>query len=77
MESWNFRALQVLNLHHRNPNDVMLWMDRAQRLSSLGILSPSQLVDTFVTLDALPALFATNEGAGAIKTVVRVTDPQL
>lgn len=70
MESWNFRALRVLSLHHRNPDDVMLWMDRAQRLAALGIVRPSELVDGQVGLDDLPALFATNEKAGAIKTVL-------
>jgi threonine dehydrogenase-like Zn-dependent dehydrogenase len=74
MESWNFRALRVLSLHHRDPADVMLWMDRAQRLSSLGILSPSALADAFVSLDELPALFAANRGAGEIKTVLRLVD---
>jgi threonine dehydrogenase-like Zn-dependent dehydrogenase len=71
MESWNFRALRVLSLHHRNPADVMRWMDRAQRLSALGILRPSELVDASVSLDDLPELFADNRGAGTIKTVVR------
>ncbi|MDQ4137551.1 MAG: alcohol dehydrogenase catalytic domain-containing protein, partial [Actinomycetota bacterium] len=34
MESWNYRALKVLSLHHRNPHDVLRWIDRAQRLSA-------------------------------------------
>lgn len=72
MESWNYRALRVLNLHHRDPGNVMNWMDRAQRLSSLGVLRPSELADAFVSLDELPALFATNDGAGEIKTVLRL-----
>lgn len=70
MESWNFRALRVLSLHHRNPADVMLWMDRAQRLAALGIVRPAELVDASVGLGDLPALFVTNEKAGAIKTVL-------
>lgn len=73
MESWNFRALRVLSLHHRNPDDVMRWMDRAQRLAALGIVRPSELVDARVALDDLPGLFATNEKAGAIKTVLAFT----
>jgi threonine dehydrogenase-like Zn-dependent dehydrogenase len=73
MESWNFRALKVLSLHHRNPHDVLRWIDRAQRLSAHGILRPSELVDTTVTLDDLPAVFAGEASYTAIKTLLDVT----
>jgi threonine dehydrogenase-like Zn-dependent dehydrogenase len=73
MESWNFRALRVLSLHHRNPHDVLRWIDRAQRLSAHGILQPSKLVDTTVTLDELPAAFAGEASYTAIKTLLDVT----
>jgi threonine dehydrogenase-like Zn-dependent dehydrogenase len=72
MKGWNFRALRVLNLHHREPHDVLRWMDRAQRASARGSIRPSQLVDEFVTLDDLPAYFATDAHGDVIKTVVRL-----
>jgi L-iditol 2-dehydrogenase len=70
MEGWNYRALRVLNLHHRDPEDVMRWIDRAQRLSAHGIVRPSELVDGRVSLDELPNLFADPLGYGAFKAVV-------
>jgi threonine dehydrogenase-like Zn-dependent dehydrogenase len=70
MESWNYRALKVLSLHHRNPHDVLRWIDRAQRLAAHGILRPSELVDTTVTLDELPAVFAAETSYSAIKTLL-------
>ena len=73
MESWNYRALKVLSLHHRNPHDVLRWIDRAQRLSAHRILRPSELVDTTVTLDELPGVFAGEAGYAAIKTLLDVT----
>lgn len=72
MEGWNYRALRVLNLHHRDPEDVMTWIDRAQRLSAHGIVRPSELVDGRVTLDDMPALFADPRPYGAFKTVLDV-----
>ncbi len=73
MESWNYRALKVLSLHHRDPQNVLRWIDRAQRLSAHGILRPSELVDTTVTLDDLPAVFAGEASYSAIKTLLDVT----
>ncbi|MFC0678168.1 zinc-binding dehydrogenase [Lysobacter korlensis] len=73
MESWNYRALKVLSLHHRDPHDVLRWIDRAQRLSAHGFLRPSELVDTTVTLDELPAVFAGETSYSAIKTLLDVT----
>jgi threonine dehydrogenase-like Zn-dependent dehydrogenase len=70
MESWNFRALRVLSLHHRNPADVLLWMDRAQRLAANGILRPSELVDVTVGLEELPDVFAGGVPADAIKAML-------
>ena len=74
MESWNYRALRVLSLHHRNPADVMRWMDRAQRLSAHKILSPSDLVDSLVRLEDLPAIFAGEGGHNSIKTLLDLTE---
>jgi threonine dehydrogenase-like Zn-dependent dehydrogenase len=73
MESWNYRALRVLSLHHRDPRDVMLWMDRAQRLSAHQILSPSEFVDSLVRLPELPVLFSDAGGHHSIKTVLDLT----
>ncbi|WP_159085010.1 alcohol dehydrogenase catalytic domain-containing protein [Planctomonas deserti] len=70
MESWNFRALRVLNLHHRDTGDLLRWMDRAQRLAAHGILRPAELVDARVGLEGLPALFAGAHRPDSIKTVV-------
>ena len=76
MESWNYRALKVLSLHHRDPHDVLRWIDRAQRLSAHGILRPSELVDTTVTLDELPAAFAGEASYTAVKTLLDLTGEQ-
>jgi threonine dehydrogenase-like Zn-dependent dehydrogenase len=70
MESWNFRALRVLSLHHRNPDDVMLWIDRAQRLAANGIVRPSDLVDVTVGFEGLPPVFAGEVPPGSIKAVL-------
>ncbi|WP_138444629.1 alcohol dehydrogenase catalytic domain-containing protein [Sinomonas susongensis] len=70
MESWNYRALRVLSLHHRNPADVMRWMDRAQRLSAHGIVVPSQLVDRRIALAELPELFMGGEHGDTVKTLL-------
>lgn len=70
MESWNWRALRVLNLHHRDPDDVMRWIDRAQRLSAHGIVRPSELVDEHVRFTDLPSVFSGEGAYGAFKTVL-------
>lgn len=73
MESWNFRALRVLSLHHRNPDDVLRWMDRAQRLGAHRILLPSELVDASLRMSDLPALFAAEGKHDSIKSVLDLT----
>jgi threonine dehydrogenase-like Zn-dependent dehydrogenase len=73
MESWNYRALRVLSLHHRDPNDVMRWMDRAQRLSANRLVVPSELVDRHVSLAELPDVFQHGEQGGTIKTLLDLT----
>ena len=70
MESWNFRALRVLSLHHRNPDDVLRWIDRAQRLAANGIIRPSELVDVTVDLEGLPQVFAGAVPPDSIKAVL-------
>ena len=73
MESWNFRALRILNLHHRDAGDVLRWMDRAQRLAAHRILSPGELVDARVGLADLPALFGGEHRQDSIKAVLDLT----
>lgn len=73
MEGWNYRALRVLNLHHRDPEDVMRWIDRAQRLSAHGIVRPSELVDERISFDSLPAVLSGQVRPGAFKTLLDVT----
>jgi threonine dehydrogenase-like Zn-dependent dehydrogenase len=70
MESWNFRALRVLSLHHRDPGNVMRWIDRAQRMAATGVLRPSELVHDRVTLDELPQVFANPGARPPFKTVL-------
>lgn len=72
MEGWNYKALRILNLHHRDPVNVMLWIDRAQRLSAHGVVRPSELVDERVTLDDLPRVFSGEAGHAGFKTVLDV-----
>lgn len=73
MESWNYRGLRVLSLHHRNPENVMRWMDRAQRLSAHRVVVPSELVDRHVSLAELPDLFTSGEHGDTIKSLLDLT----
>lgn len=73
MEAWNYRALRVLNLHHRNRADVLRWIDRAQRLSAHGVVRPGQLVDRRVTLDELVSVFDPDQPMSGIKTVLEIS----
>lgn len=71
MRGWNYRALRVLNLHHRDRTDVVRWMGQAQRLSALGVVRPGELVRARVGLADLPAVFL---GDGPkVKTMVQVS----
>jgi threonine dehydrogenase-like Zn-dependent dehydrogenase len=72
MESWNYRALRVLSLHHRNGDNVMRWMDRAQRLSGQKILVPSELVGGLVGLDDLPRALVEHPDPNIIKLALEV-----
>jgi threonine dehydrogenase-like Zn-dependent dehydrogenase len=68
MRAWNYRALRVLNLHHRDRTDVVRWMGQAQRLSALGVVRPGELVRARVGLADLPSVFV---GDGPrVKTMV-------
>jgi len=70
MQGWNFRALRVVNLHNRRIDNILTWMDRAQRSAALGFVCPSRLVDVRVNLDELPDVLAGKRGHDAIKTVL-------
>lgn len=72
MESWNWRALRVLSLHHRDPDDVMRWIDRAQRLSAHGVVRPSELVDERVGWSEMPAVLTGQSSHAAFKSVLDV-----
>jgi threonine dehydrogenase-like Zn-dependent dehydrogenase len=72
MQSWNFRGLKALSLHHRDRQNVLRWIDRAQRLSAHGIVNPGQLVDSTVSLDGLTDLFQVDAHENAVKTVLQV-----
>jgi threonine dehydrogenase-like Zn-dependent dehydrogenase len=70
MQGWNFRALHVVSLHNRRMDNILTWMDRAQRAAALGFICPSRLVDARVNLDELPDVLAGKRGHDAIKTVL-------
>jgi threonine dehydrogenase-like Zn-dependent dehydrogenase len=75
MQGWNFRAMRVVSLHNRNPENILTWIDRAQRSAALGFISPGQLVDAEVDLDELAVLLSAPPGRDAIKTVLRLDEP--
>jgi threonine dehydrogenase-like Zn-dependent dehydrogenase len=70
MQGWNFRALRVVSLHNRSTDNILTWMDRAQRSAALGFICPSRLVDRRVNLDELPDVLASKHQPDAIKTVL-------
>lgn len=70
MQSWNYRALRVVSLHNRRTDNILTWMDRAQRSAALGFICPSRLVDARVSLDELTGVLAGKHGHDAIKTVL-------
>ena len=70
MQGWNFRALRVVSLHNRSTDNILTWMDRAQRSAALGFICPSRPVDRRVNLDELPDVLANKHEHDAIKTVL-------
>lgn len=70
MQGWNFRVLCVVSLHNRRTDDILTWMDRAQRSAALGFICPSRLVDRRVNLDELPDVLTNKHEHDAIKTVL-------
>ncbi len=72
MRGWNFRAMRVVSLHNRSAENILTWIDRAQRSAALGFISPGQLVDAQVDLNELTDVFASKPGHDAIKTVLHL-----
>jgi threonine dehydrogenase-like Zn-dependent dehydrogenase len=72
MQGWNFRAMHVVSLHNRRIENMLTWIDRAQRSAALGFISPSHLVDARVNLEELTDLFAGVSRHNAIKTVLNL-----
>jgi threonine dehydrogenase-like Zn-dependent dehydrogenase len=70
MRGWNFRALHVISLHNRNTDNILTWMDRAQRSAALGFIRPSLLVDRRVKLDELPDVLTGKHERDVIKAVL-------
>lgn len=70
MQGWNFRALRVVSLHNRSTDNILTWMDRAQRSAALGFIRPSGLVDKRVSLDELLDVLTSQHEHDAIKTVL-------
>lgn len=70
MERWNFRAISVLNLHHRSEERMLNWIDRAQRSAARGGIVPSVFVDARLSLEEAPAgLSATPAAQAPVKAV--------
>lgn len=70
MERWNFAGLRVLNLHHRNRDNVLRWIDRAQRMSALGVVNPARLVDAVISLAEVPR--ALTDHGDTVKVLVEL-----
>ncbi len=72
MESWNYRGLTSISMHHRDPSKVVAWMHRAQRLSAHGVVRPCELVDLLVPLEDCPPYLAGTVSHSGVKAVVDV-----
>jgi threonine dehydrogenase-like Zn-dependent dehydrogenase len=72
MESWNYRGLTSVSMHHRDPRNLVQWMHRAQRLSAHGIVRPSELVDLRVALEDSPPYLSGTVPHPGVKAVVEV-----
>jgi threonine dehydrogenase-like Zn-dependent dehydrogenase len=73
MREWNFRALKVLNLQHREQSDLLRWINRALRMMARGVIRPSGFVDCFLSIDELPRAFGDDPPAYDFKAVLRTT----
>jgi threonine dehydrogenase-like Zn-dependent dehydrogenase len=57
MQSWNWRGIDVINAHERDPKVYMSGMQMALDLVRRGVLDPSPLFTHRVMLDELPRAF--------------------
>jgi NADPH2:quinone reductase len=53
MQSWNWRGIDVINAHERDPREYLRGMQRAVDLVSTGALDPSPLFTHRVPLDSI------------------------
>lgn len=59
-----------LSLHHRSPQNILRWIDRAQRSAARGGVVPSALVDSYVDLsDAAEGLVSRPASKSPTKAV--------
>jgi NADPH2:quinone reductase len=72
MQSWNWRGIDVVNAHERDPRVVIEGMREAVRLAASGVLDVASLVSQGFFLDELDAAFeaATIRGPGFLKAAV-------
>lgn len=70
MESWNFKGIEVLSLHHRDRSKVLRWIERAQRMSALGVVNPAMLVDSVISLEEIPKALSANDNT--VKVLARL-----
>jgi threonine dehydrogenase-like Zn-dependent dehydrogenase len=72
MQSWNWRGIDVVNAHERDPQVVMDGMREAVRLAAAGELDVASLVTHRFSLDELDSAFhaASTRGPGFLKAVV-------
>jgi threonine dehydrogenase-like Zn-dependent dehydrogenase len=72
LQSWNWRAIEVVNAHERDPLVVVAGMRRAVELTLDGSLDVDALVTHTFGLDELEAAFrtASERPPGFVKAVV-------
>jgi len=72
MQSWNWRGIDVVNAHERDPHVVMDGMREAVRLAASGAFDVAPLVTQGFFLDELHAAFeaASTRGPGFLKGAV-------
>lgn len=72
VQSWNWRGLDVVNAHEREPQRVLEGIREAVRLAAAGDLDLEALVTHRFALDELDAAFeaASRRGPGFLKAVV-------
>jgi threonine dehydrogenase-like Zn-dependent dehydrogenase len=74
MQSWNWRGIDVINAHERDPQVYVSGMRRALDLIGSGALDPSPLFTHRVSLDNLPDAFTLLDSRpdGFMKALVKM-----